>query len=430
MSNLRDLLEDGGLIAAAGTVGIVCADKGARAEQTGQNNTVAGGGSDLLPDLLNPGNPGAPLIPRVRWDRPPWNRWTYQRFSEMVPTASIWRGPGPVRPLPEALQPLGGLVVNFADGARTIDDHLRRNFTDGFLVLHRGRLVFERYMNNFAPHKQHTLKSATKSFTGTLAGILANKGLLDVRKPVTDYLPELNATAYRGATVQHLLDMASGVYAEEELDTLGCNQGMNVASYQVEVPGWPRTFWELVLSVDKAVRPHGASHEYRTIETTVVGFVLQRVSGMSMADLISQEIWAPMGAEQDAYITVDRAGTAAAGGGLCVTMRDCARFGQLFVEGGARDGRQIIPRNWIEETLNGDGAPLPAGGLCEEAYHNFWRIDRGSMAHGGYGGQYLYVEPQAQFVAVKMSYFPDGSGPYSENDRTAILAIRDALSKR
>lgn len=385
---------------------------------------------------LDPSNPrdprrlGAPFIPQVAWKSSPWSQWSFQHIREMAPTAPIWRGPGPVWALPQSPQPLGDILVNFRDGKRTVNDHLERNHTDGFLVLHRGRIVFERYLNNFAPQTPHLLMSATKSFTGTLAGILAGKGLLDVRRSVTDFLPELGATGYRGATVQQCLDMTTGLDADDSGNPGTVGEKMDYCWYRERVSGWPRTYWEVALSVGEQVRPHGAKYEYKSIDTAVVGFVLQRVSGLSMADLLGQEIWAPMGAQEDAYIVVDDSGFGLASGGMCVTLRDFGRFAQLMTQGGSRDGRRIIPQSWIEETLNGKAAPVE-GDQRYSYYNNQWRVDAKHRALWARGacGQMAYVEPDAEFAAVKLSYFPEHETDQRfHDDRAAILAIRAALS--
>lgn len=384
----------------------------------------------------DPRNPGAPIIPREGWDLPPWNRWTYQHVREMTATAQIYRGSGPVRLLLETQQPLGDVVVNFDDGARSVDDFLERSFTDGFLVLHRGRIVFERYMNNFAAHRQHLLMSATKSFVGTLAGIFLNKGLLDLEKPVTHYLPELAATAYQGATVQHVLDMTTGVVYDESLNNGSHMQKAQYAGwYGMRIPGWPCTYWELILSLDKLERRHGALFNYRSIETDVLGFILERVSGLSQADLLSQEIWAKMGAEEDAYIIVDDAGFAISGGGLCASLRDLGRFAQLFMERGAWDGRQIIPEAWIEDIRN-DKGDLFQGSYREMfprgAYHNQWWIEdteRRTLWAMGFLGQSIYIDPDAEFAVVKLSAWPEqNTSKRWREDLSAFVAIRAALS--
>ncbi|UXN57634.1 serine hydrolase domain-containing protein [Phyllobacterium zundukense] len=382
-------------------------------------------------------SPGAPIIPRDGWELPPWNRWTNQHVREMTATAPIWRGDGPVRPLPESLQPLGDIMIDFREGKRSVDEFLNESSTDGFLVLHRGRIIFERYMNELAPHKQHLIHSATKSFIGTLAGIVEDKGLLDVKEPVTEYLPELAATAFRGATVQQLLDMTGGVFFDESTNEDSHIRKLFLANgwYPHNRPDWPRTVWDLILSLDKAARPHGASFHYCNITTNVLGCVLERASGLSLADLMSQEIWAQMGAAEDAYITVDHAGLAAAGGGLCATLRDLGRFAMLLVDGGARDGRQIIPHSWIEETRSG-GVELSGSSrqsLPNGAYHNHWWIeDRrcGTLWARGQDGQIVFIDPDAEFVAVKLSSLTNDEN-YTQrrlDERPALLAIRDALS--
>lgn len=426
MINRRHLLGYGGLAAATGTMGIACAS------QAGQTSTAAGG-NEPLPDPLNPRdprNPGAPLLPREGWDQQPWSGWTYQHVSEMLPSAPIWRGSGPVRPLPESLQLLGDLMIQFDDGARSVNDYLEQDFTDGFLVLHWGRIVFERYMNNLTPHQQHTLMSVTKSFMSTLAGIFVDKGVLDLQKPTAHYLPELEATAYKGATVQQVLDMASGVVAsDEDLNSLK-------VWYQQPAPGGPRTSWELALSLDKSERPHGSSMEYRSIETDVLGFILQRVSGKSIADLISQEIWGPMGAERDAYTVVDLGGYGVGSGGLCGTMRDVGRFAQLLVEGGAWGGRQIVPHNWIDECRKGSGWRFQRDNkraYRAAGYHNQWWIqdaDSGALGAQGMGGQIVYVDPDAEFAAVKLSHWPHDEKyrqRWHELAMVVMPAIRAAL---
>ncbi|MGO4835955.1 serine hydrolase domain-containing protein, partial [Rhizobiaceae sp. 2RAB30] len=249
------------------------------------------------------------------------------------------------------------------------------------------------------------------------------------------YLPELEATAYRGATVQQVLDMTSGVVFDETYTALDSHMArLDVASGWKDNPDpfWPRTVWQLILSLTGAECPHGASFRYRSIETDVLGFLLERVSGLPLAELISTELWIPMGAEEDAYMTVDHAGYALADGGFNATLRDYARFALLHLRGGEANGRQVVPAAWIEATRNGDHAlfqgvyreVLPRG-----AYHNqFWIEDpdrRAYMARGIFG-QYIYIDPQTDFAAVKLSTWPEFvNAQRSIEALAAIRAIRD-----
>jgi CubicO group peptidase (beta-lactamase class C family) len=262
--------------------------------------------------------------------------------------------------------------------------------------------------------------------------------VVDPQALVTHYLPELEATAYHDATVQHVLDMTSGVVFDEtytatdshmaQLDAAcGWKQPMN--------PAWPKSVWELILTLTETECPHGKSFRYRSIETDVLAFVLQRASGVPLAELVSRELWAPMGAEEDAYFTVDSEGYALADGGFNATLRDYARFALLHLCGGAANGKQIVPKAWIEETRSG-GEPELFGGVYHDvlphgAYHNqFWIEDgdrRAYMARGVFG-QFIYIDPEAEFAAVKLSSWPDFlSVEWSRAALAAVRAIRDTL---
>lgn len=442
MISRRSMLKIGAVAAASPLIPI-------SAQAKSMSPQVNGASPDWLPD---PMRPGAPMIPRTGWDVSPYNRWTFQHVREWTGTASIWRGPGPVLPLPHRLTDIEGIKFE-ANGRRyTIREFLDRSYTDGFLVLHRGEVVAEKYMNGMEPHTQHLAMSVTKSFTGTLVGILVGKGLIDPNKLVTHYLPELEATAYRGAKVQHLLDMAAGV------KVAGPYNEPNTPAHQFQLaagwwpdeyakyPDYPKNTWQAVLRLTEQEAPHGARYKYRSPENNVLGFIAQRVTGKRIPELFSSELWAPMGAEEDAYITIDQGGFACTDGGLNATLRDYARFALLQLRGGKLNGKQIIPAEWIEETRTGNA---PGN------YHNCFRIydrERRDYGHTGHGGQIIYMDPQTDFAVVKLSYHPDewqlkeasskaesARAAEGELARTAeaqaithpaIRAIRDALASR
>lgn len=385
----------------------------------------------------DPAQPGAPIISREDWDMPPYHRWTFQHVREMTATAQIWRGEGPVMPLPGRPEAVNAVIYEFAGERRTVGEFVAASYTDGFLVLHRGAVVAETYLNGMTPHGTHLAMSVTKTIVGLLVGILVGRGVLDVATPVADYLPELADTAYKGATLQHVLDMTTGVVFDESYTTPGSHmQQLDLAcGWKVHnQPGWPRTVWELILSLKDQERPHGALFKYRSIETDVLGFILERVTATSLAELISRELWVPMGAAEDAYITVDNGGAALADGGFCASLRDYGRLAQLLLDGGRRDGRQIIPEAWIEATRNVSDAlfqgiyriALPNG-----AYHNqIWIEDtaRKSYMARGIFGQFIYVDPASAFAVVKLSTWPE----FVSDERTleflaAVHAIRDHL---
>lgn len=391
-----------------------------------------------IPPFRDPAAPGKPVIPRQDWDRAPWNRWTFQNVRDMVPTTRVWRGEGPASPLPTNLQDIDAIAFD-ADGIPgTIGTFLEDGYADGLLVLHRGKVVAERYLNGMSPHTLHLSQSVAKSIVGTLAGILIGRGLLDPAAPVTHYLPELETTAYRGATIQHVLDMTSGVVFDETYTSLDSHMAQLDAACGWKErwnPQWPLHVWDLILSLQDLECPHGASFRYRSIETDVLSFALQRAAATPLAELVSRELWAPMGAQEDACFTVDPAGYALGDGGFNATLRDYARFALLHLRGGEIDGRRIVPAEWIAGTRFG-ADPTLFGGiyhdvLPEGAYHNqFWIEDtarRAYMARGVFG-QLIYIDPEADFAAIILSSWPEFvSTIRTRTALAAVRAIREAL---
>lgn len=392
-----------------------------------------------IPPFRDPTKPGASIIPRQDWDRAPWNRWTFQHVRDLVPTTQVWRGQGPASPLPGNLQDIDAIGFELDGRSDTIGGFLQSSYNDGMLVLHRGKVIAERYSNGMTPHTPHLSQSVAKSVVGTVAGILIGRGLVDPAAPVTQYLPELEATAYRGATVQHVLDMTSGVVFDETYTALDSHMAQMDAACgwkERRDPNWPSNVWALILSLKEAECAHGASFRYRSIETDVLSFVLQRAAATPLAELVSRELWAPMGAEEDAYFTVDPAGYALGDGGFNATLRDYARFAQLHLGGGEINGRRIVPAAWLEETRTG-ARPELFGGVYHEvlpegAYHNqFWIEDskrRAYMARGVFG-QLIYIDPEADFAAIILSSWPEFvSTTRTRTALAAVRAIREALS--
>lgn len=390
------------------------------------------------PRFRDPRQPGAAIIPRSDWDFPPYHRWTFQHIREMTATAQIWRGEGPVMPIRSNPVDLKAVTYETADGQSTFGAYLAETFVDGFLVLHKGAVVSETYLNGMKPHGTHLAMSVTKTIVGLVAGILVHRGVLDVTARVTTYLPELEATAYKGATLQHVLDMTTGVTFDESYLTPGSHmQKLDQAcGWKPHTePDWPRTMWELILTLTEQERPHGAAFVYRSIETDVLGFIIERATGSALAEVISQELWAPMGAGEDAYITVDHGGTALADGGFCATLRDYGRLALLLLSGGDRDGRQIVPSAWIEETRGASGEiyqGIYRNALPDGAYHNqVWIEDmarRAYMARGIFG-QFIYVDPANDFAAVQLATWPEFvSDARTLQFRAVVDAIRTHLT--
>ncbi len=347
------------------------------------------------------------------WRTAPFSRLGFTRVRELIPSARIAAGPGPAATLARSLTDLSRLVITSPQGGETtLTRFLDDTFTDAFMVLRRGVVVCEWYRTEEASIAPHIVFSVTKSFTAILAGILEADGVLDPDAPVTRYIPEVKGSAYGDATVRHLLDMTVSVRFEEAY----LNPDETFLRYR-EASGWnPRrsdseaTLHTFLPTLAKASHAHGDRIHYRSPNSDLLGWVLERASGQRFAEMMSERIWQPMGAASDAYITVDPAGAARTAGGLCVTIADLARFGELIRCRGVAHGRQVVPGDWIDDTRGGGSVEQWARGdmlsfMSSCRYRSKWynRVDSGSTMAAGIHGQWLVVDGAGDIVIAKQS---------------------------
>ena len=341
----------------------------------------------------------------------PQLRWAWSNIRQLVPTINVWRGVGPVSALPRSEQDLGKVKATTMDGrAITFDDALDLTYADGVVVLHRGRLVFERYFGALKPHKQHIGMSVTKSFTGTLAGMLVAEGKIDPAAPVTTYVPELAKSGFGDASVGQVMDMTTGikyteVYTDPNSDVWAMRRANGMAPPE---PGVPQLSLLEYLTTMPKLGAHGEVFTYRTVNTDVLAWIMRRVSGQSLSELLSTRIWQPMGAEEDAHYTVDRLGIESGGGGLNTTTRDLARFGEVMRNRGQFNGRQIVPASVVDDIARGADpkkfAPAGYATLPGWSYRSQWWVSHnedGVYMARGIHGQSIYVNPRSEVVIAR-----------------------------
>jgi CubicO group peptidase (beta-lactamase class C family) len=365
----------------------------------------------------------------------PQLRWSFSHWRELMPTVGVPRGARPVHPLPRAerddldavsFTPLGG------GAPLTWAQSLDVNYTDGIVVLHRGRIVYERYFGALRPEGQHIAFSVTKSFFGTIAAMLVAEGRLDEDAAVARYLPELKDSAFGDATVRQVLDMTTALkFSEQYTDPKADIWDFARASGQVpQPPGYtgPRSLYEYLPTVRKQGE-HGEGFTYRSPNSEVLTWLIRRVTGKSAAQLLYERIWEPLGAEQDAYLQVDAHGNAIGAGGLNLGLRDLARFGELMRLDGRWDGRQVVPERVVADIRRGGSREkFVSGGyhtLPGWSYRSQWWIshdDHGAFMARGVHGQAIYVDPKAEMVIARF-----GSNPQASNiflDPTSLPAYR------
>jgi CubicO group peptidase (beta-lactamase class C family) len=369
------------------------------------------------------------------WDRYPFNRWSFQHVRQILPTRAVRHDPRRVHALPRAEADLPGVKVLLAGGkAVSFDALLQALDADGCIVVQGGKVRFETYLNDMGRDSLHLSQSVSKSLVGALVGIQIGRGVIDPESPVERYVPELRECDYKGARVTDLLDMRSGIrFTEDYLDP-DSEMGLldRASGWKPARPGEPESVYDLVLRLGQD-RPHGGNFQYRSIETDLLGWVLERSSGRHLCALMEEHLWAPMGAEADGCYTVDRAGTALADGGLNATLGDYARFGLLVMEGGRREGASVIPAAFCDECRRGDPsvfddkekfARFPGASYSRQ----WWVLDqeRGITAALGIFGQMIYLDRSADMVMVFLSSWPLSTDP---ERRGLQLAAADAVAR-
>jgi CubicO group peptidase (beta-lactamase class C family) len=364
-------------------------------------------------------------------------RWAWSNIRQLVPTVNVWRGAGPAAALPREDHDIGASASVTMDGRpMTFARMLEETYADGIAVLHRGKLIYERYFGALKPHKPHIAMSVTKSFTGTLAGILIADGKIDPNAPVTDYVPELRTSAFGDARVREVMDMTTGleyteVYTDKNSGVFGLRRANGMAPIEPGYEGATNIFD--FLCTQRKQGEHGKAFAYKTVNTDVLAWICRRASGKTLSDLLSDRIWMPMGAEEDAHYHVDRIGTESGGGGLSTTLRDLARFGETIRNHGRFNGRQIVPAELVEDIARG-GDPQkfkPAGytTLPGASYRNQWWVTH--SAHGAYmargvHGQGIYIDPTAEMVIARYASHPAAGN--AANDPVTLPAYM-ALAK-
>lgn len=357
------------------------------------------------PDSLNLAN----------WRQPPHNRWAFHNVREIIPSAPIFRSNRTDRFTSVPAPAVGEVSLTGLEGASwSLQRWLEESSSDALLVAHRGQLVHEWYFDDEIERSPHIVFSVSKSITATLAGVLVERGLLDPARPVIEYIPELAESGYRDASLQQVLDMAVRIdFTEDYLATSGKFIEYRTATgwYPCDADQIDQNLHQFLSTLQRAQGDHGEVWQYKSPNSDLLGWVLERVSGESMAQLLSRYLWQPMGAEKNAYITVDRKGAPRTAGGICVLPRDLLRFGELVRNRGVADGQQVIPDWWIDDCRQGgDRGAWQRGESLREfpdgSYRNKWYQtgnEHQVMLAIGIHSQWIYINPVTEVTIVKLS---------------------------
>ena len=341
----------------------------------------------------------------------------FRNVGRFLPVREINAGEM-VLELPSAPKDLSGVTYTLEGEKYSLDDHMSSLRVAGLLVMHKGKIVYEKYGLENDENSRWIAFSVGKSVTSMLIGAAIQDGYItSVDDPVTDYLPRLRGSAYDGATIKNVLNMASGVdwnedYFDPESDVskAGGSNAMELFDY--------------LNTLEVSDKP-GEKFNYSTGETNLVGAILRAAVGNNESAYLEQKIWKPFGMESDASWNIDvKYGVELGGCCLNATLRDYARVGLFAMNDGVlADGTRVLPEGWMKASTT------PSKGY--EGYgYLWWLMPDGSYAAQGIFGQLIWISPKTETIIVTHSAWPKAVGENLAAHRWAMVgAIHDALVK-
>lgn len=349
------------------------------------------------------------------------NALTFHNMDEIFTTRTVARS-GQVWLLPRADRAMN-FTYRHEGHEYAPEQFLERTYTNALLVIKDGRIVTEIYRNHTNDATRFIGWSMTKSIVSLLIGCAVQEGRIkSIDEPVARYLPELREGGYAGVTIRQVLQMRSGVDYEERYDF--ANPGIAARNHEQALVTNVVRFVDTARTIRRAHRP-GEVWQYKTIDTAVLGWLLERVTGSTLASYAAQRLWEPLGAERDAFFIMDGepgTGREFSGAGFNATLRDFARIGLMMLGEGKANGRQIVPSDWVRDSTRASGGPGPGYG------YQWWiGPDAKSYQALGLQGQYIYVNPEAHTVIVKLSYFPPGDEAADAETAAFFSAVTDWL---
>lgn len=354
--------------------------------------------------------PLTPAVIAMRWQllNPDVNSFIFREMDKIFETREVSNS-GDEWDLPKGTA-MAMPADTFGGGNYDYAQFAERTFTNALLVIRDGKIVFEDYRNRMEEDDRHLAFSMSKTITSLLVGIAAQQGkIASLDDPATKYVPQLRGTGYDGATIRQILQMRSGVDYQERYD-FGANPSFAGKLHEQAIVLNKMRFADGALETKRANQP-GSTFNYSTLDTMVLGWILEEATGQKLEDFTQANLWGPLGAEEDGYWLADGPpgnGRALNGMGFNATLRDFGRLGQLMLNDGMRGDTRVIPEGWMKQAT----AMLPTGAPAGQGFpgygYQIWQVDDepGAYAAVGLAGQFIYVSPATKTVIVKLSYYP------------------------
>ena len=399
-----------GLAVALATLALAGCAKQASAPSQEQTQTPA----DRFVGKSFPLTP-AVIAMRWQWLNPDVNSFTFREDDRVFESRAVPRG-GAAWDLPSA----GGFKMpadNFGGQTYDYPQFAERTYTNAMLVIRHGKVAFEDYRNRSDDMTRFVSMSMAKTVTSLLVGIaLGEHKIASLDDPAMKYVPELKGSGYDGVTIRQILQMRSGTDYEERYD-FGVHPSFAGKLHRDAIILNKMRFAAGALQTKRRDQP-GSKFNYATLDTMVLGWVLENATGAKLEDYTRDKLWGPLGAQADAFWIADGPpgqGRALNGMGFNATLRDFGRLGLLMLHDGKRGDTQVVPAGWMKQatTMLPTGIPKGAPGGFPGYGFQIWQVDDepGAFCAVGLAGQYIYVSPATDTVIVKLSYYPPVEPP-------------------
>ncbi len=391
--------------------------------------------SQQLHYSVNEANAIHDSIGKSRWDiGGRLSHYSFRFMSEFFPTAIIYKPETSYKFSETPLKGIENIKLKSGQDSISFDAYLTKLHINSFIVVHKGRIVYERYFS-MLPGEQHTLQSCTKVITSTLITQLINEKKISADLPVETYIPELKNTDWEGTSVKDILNMRSGMKGSETSENMGGFTNPQHLYYSFEealgllpvVDSVVNNVFNYVASIQRKL-PAGKEAEYHSMNTFILGWIAEKVTGQKYASLVSERIWKPMGATSNAYVCVSGKGIPWTHGGISATLRDFARFGMLYTNSEILANKEKhISFAQLRQIF---ATPETDLGFAKFQWGYQWDFAReGIMMKGGFGGQALIVDPERDLVIAYFNHIDTNWMKDNMISLKALNAIRNVIDK-
>lgn len=369
-------------------------------------------------------------LAKSRWDAGgAVSKYSFRYMAELFPVGIIHKSDNAFNFPYTPQRSIDSIKVESKNGSLSLEQYFNKLHLTSFIVVHKGNIVYEKYFS-MLPGDQYTLQSVTKVITSTLITSLINEKKIGIDEPINKYITELTGTEWQAITVRNILHMKSGMDSKSIDFASGPFTNPLHKNYQLEsalgilpkAGNTPSSVYEFLKAMKRDTTA-GSAAQYSNINTFVLGWLAEKVTGQKYVDLVAERIWKPMGASSNAYVCLSDKGIPWYHGGVSATLRDLARFGMLFTKSEIEKRKEsIISFNQLKEIF--DARPIEASALPFKWTYQWDLASNGIIMKGGFGGQALLVHPEKEIVIAFYNYIDEDWSEKMVSDQVIMDIIK------